>query len=164
MGQTAGPSRRGVGKGGTVTDRERIRLAGENVAAWTHGDWERLRAPLAPDFEYYEVGTGRRFPADGFVRNYQGLKEMAPDGRGEITNALACGDTVVLEVTWTGTQTGAMPMPGGVHPPTGRRFTMHVAQVVVFQGDAIREFRQYFDMLAFLQQIGALPGSGEAGQ
>ncbi len=148
-----------------MTEREMIRLAGENVAAWGTGDWQRLRAPLASDFVYYEVGTDHRFQgADEFVQNYQGLKEMAPDGRGEITNTLACGNTVVLEVTWTGTQTGPMKMPGGIHPPTGRTFTMHVAQVVVFHGDRIKQIRQYFDMLAFLQQIGALPGLVEAGR
>ena len=80
-----------------------------------------------------------------------------PDVKGTVTNAFASGNNAVLEVTWEGTQTGPMDGPGGTLPPSGKRQTTRAAWVFEFDGDKIKESRQYFDMLSFMQQIGAMP-------
>ena len=40
-----------------------------------------------------------------------------PDVKGSVTNAVASGNTVVLEVTWEGTHTGPLAGPKGAIPP-----------------------------------------------
>ena len=141
-----------------MAEQDVIRLARENVEAYNVGDWQRLKAPLAPDVVYHEVGSQRRLQgADQLVQAYQGWKRAAPDGRGTITNAFASGNLVLIEVTWTGTHTGLLVGPGGPIPPSGKAWNILGAQVVTIEGGKIKELRQYFDLLTILQQIGAAP-------
>ena len=80
---------------------------------------------------------------------YQGWKAAGPDGKGTITNAFAQGNTVLIEVTWTATNTGPM----GSNPPTGKKWNVRGAQVVILEGNKIQELRQYFDMNTIVQQL-----------
>ena len=87
-----------------MTEREAIRIASENVEAWSAGNWERLKAAVAPDVTYDEIGGQRKLQgAEAFVNAYQGWKAAGPDGKGTITNAFAQGNSVLIEVTWTAT-------------------------------------------------------------
>jgi steroid delta-isomerase-like uncharacterized protein len=133
-----------------------IRLARINVEAYNAGDWQRLREVLAPDVVYDEIGTQRRLVGvDKMIEAYQGWKQVAADGRGEITKAFASGNSVTLEVTWTGTQTGPLASPEGTVPPSGRKWIIPGAQMITFDGDKIKELRQFFDMMTLLRHIGA---------
>ena len=80
-----------------------------------------------------------------------------PDVKGTVTNAVATGNTVVLEVTWQGTHTGPLQSPTGTIPATGRQQTTRASWVQNFDGGKIKESRHYFDMLSFMQQLGLLP-------
>ena len=141
-----------------MTGEDLIRLARENVDAWSVGDWGRLKEPFSPDLVYHELGTQRTLRGiDQLVEVYKGWKKSIPDGAGRVVSALASGNTVVLEVIWSGTQTGAIPGPGGEIPASGKSFSMPAAQVITFKDDKIIEFHHYFDMLTMVQQIGAAP-------
>ena len=132
-----------------------IRIARVNVEAYNSSDWQQLSDVLAPDVIYDEVGTQRRLQGvDKMIEVYQGWKQVAPDGHGTITKAFASGNLVTLEVVWTGTQTGPLESPEGVLPPTGRQWVVPGAQVISFEGDKIKELRQYFDMMTLLKHIG----------
>jgi predicted ester cyclase len=74
-----------------------------------------------------------------------------------VTNALATGNTVILEVTWQETHTGTLVGPKGTVPATGKQQTTRASWVLNFDGDKIKESRHYFDMLAFMQQLCLLP-------
>jgi steroid delta-isomerase-like uncharacterized protein len=133
-----------------MNERDAIRIASENLEAYNTGNWERLRAAVAPDVIYDEIGGQRKLQgANAFVEAYQGWKAAGPDGKGVVTNAFAVGDTVLLEVTWTATNTG----PFGSTPPTGKKWNVRGAQVVVLDGNKIKELRQYFDMNTIMQQL-----------
>jgi steroid delta-isomerase-like uncharacterized protein len=143
-----------------MTEQDPIRVARENVEAYNAADWQRLEAALAPDVVYHEVGSQRRLQgADQTVQTYQGWKQAFPDdGRGTITNAFASGNLVLIELTWTGTQTGPFVGPGGeAFPASGKAFNALGAQVITVEGGKIQELHQYFDLLTILQQIGAAP-------
>jgi steroid delta-isomerase-like uncharacterized protein len=141
-----------------MNSEEMIRLASINVEAWGAGDWQRMREPYAPDVVCHEFGTQRSFRGiDQFVQSYQAWKDMAADGTGRVLNAFAIGNTVILEVLWTGTQTGPLVGPGGAIPPSGKAFSVPAAQIAVFKDDKIVEMRHYFDLMTLLQQIGAAP-------
>src|SRR3990172_1987646 len=43
-----------------MAEQDPIRVARENIEAFNAGDWQRVKATLAPDSVYDEVGTQRR--------------------------------------------------------------------------------------------------------
>ena len=143
-----------------MAEQDLNKIARENIDAFNAGDWERFKAPLAPDCVYNEMGTQRRIqgPAQ-IVQAMQGWKQAMPgtDAKGTVTNALASGNTAVLEITWEGTQTGPLVGPGGTIPPSGKRHVTPAAFLMTFEGDRIKEGRQYFDSMTLLQQLGAAP-------
>lgn len=140
------------------SEPDAVRIARENVEAYTTGDWSRLKAVVTQDVVYNELGSQRRLQgADQMVQTYQGWKKAFPDGKGTITRALASGDFVTIEVTWTGTHTGPLIAPNGTIPPTGKSMSLPGAQVITMQNGKIKELHQYFDLLTLLQQLGVAP-------
>ena len=78
------------------------------------------------------------------------------DCSGEVTNAHASGDTVILEITWTGTQSGPMQTPLGEHPSSGKFQKVHGAQILKIGDEKITNIRNHFDLLSMLMQFGAI--------
>ncbi len=141
-----------------MAEQDAIRVARENIEAFNAGDWQRLKATLAPDSVYDEVGTQRRIQgADEVVQALQGWKQAMPDAKGTVANAVASGNTATLEITWEGTQTGPLVGPGGTIPASGKRQVTRAAWIGTIQGDKIKETHHYFDMMSLLQQLGAAP-------
>ena len=131
------------------------------IAAFNASDWPQFRAPLAPDVVYEETGTQRRTQsADEYLQLVQGWKQAFPDVQGTIRNVVSSGNTVVQEITWVGTQTGSLPVPGGTLPASGKQITVQASLWVTFQGNTIQEIHHYLDVLSMMQQLGALPAAG----
>ena len=128
------------------------------VDAFNNSDWERYLAAVTADSVYNEVGTQRQIEGrDAILSALKGWKQAMPDVKGTVTGAFGSGNEVVLEVTWQGTHTGPLEGPGGTIPASGKRQTTPAAWIFDFDGGQVKESRQYFDMVAFLQQIGAMP-------
>ncbi len=141
-----------------MTEQDLIQAACGVVDKFNASDWEGYEAALASDSLYDEVGTSRRIHGvDKIIPCLQEWQEAMPDVTGEVTSATATGDTVVLEVTWTGTHTGPLQSPGGVIPATGKQQTTRASWLMKFDGGKLEESRHYFDMLSFMQQLGVLP-------
>ncbi len=141
-----------------MTEQDLIKTARSVVDAFNDNDWDRFGSLMTPNALYNEVGTQRRL--QGVAEISQGLqswKEAMPDVKGTVTNAFANTDRAVLEVTWEGTHTGPLAGPGGTIPASGKPQVTTSAWVFEFEGDKIKESRNYFDMLSLLQQIGAVP-------
>ena len=140
-----------------MNDSDRINQAKQIVTAYSAADWKALKGILATDTLYDEVGTQRKIKGpDQIVQTLQTWKQAMSDSKGTVTNAFASGNTVTLEITWQGTHNGPFPGPAGTISASGKRQTTPAAMIVKFQGDRIQEIRHYFDMLSFLQQIGAM--------
>jgi steroid delta-isomerase-like uncharacterized protein len=140
-----------------VAEQDVIKLAKEAVEAFNKEDWGRAMALLGTGL-YNEVGTGRQLRGEAeILPALQGWRKAMPDVKGTVTGAFGSGNKAVLEVTWQGTQTGPMEGPGGTLPPSGKRQTTPAAWVFEFEGDKVKESRQYFDMMSLMQQIGAMP-------
>jgi len=141
-----------------MAEQDLIKVARGIVEAFNRSDWEACKAALTVDSVYDEVGTSRRLQGVGqIIQVLQGWKGAMPDVKGTVTNALATGNTAVLEVTWQGTHTGPLPSPRGTLPATGKQQTTRSGWVLNVDGGKIKESRHYFDMLSFMQQLGALP-------
>ena len=138
-------------------EQDLAKVAKEAVEAFNRADWDRTSALLGGS-TYDEVGTGRQLRGEAEIRPaLKGWRSAMPDVKGTVTNAIASGNKAVIEVTWEGTQTGPMEGPGATVPASGKRQTTRAAWVFDFDGDKIKESRQYFDMMSFMQQIGAMP-------
>jgi len=141
-----------------LTAEAMIKIAREQVDAFNTGDWELLRAGLASDSRYDELGTQRRIEGpEKIVELFKAWKAAFPDGAGTVTSAFASGDTAALEVTWKGTHTGPLTTAEGTIPASGKRQETPAAIFFTFEGDKIKESRHYFDSLTLLKQIGAQP-------
>ena len=135
-----------------------LKIAHEQVDAFNSGDWERMRAGLASDSRYDELGTERKVDGqENIVELFKGWKQAFPDAAGTVTSAFASGDTATLEVTWKGTHTGPLTTVEGTIPASGKRQEVTAAIFYTFEGDTIKESRHYFDSLTLLKQIGAQP-------
>jgi predicted ester cyclase len=78
-----------------------------------------------------------------------------PDHDAVIHHQIAEGDTVVTRKTFTGTHDGEFL---GV-PPTGRKVTIEVIDIVRVQDGKIVEHWNVVGLLEALQQMGAAPGA-----
>jgi steroid delta-isomerase-like uncharacterized protein len=146
-----------------MADQDLIAVARQEVDAFNAGDWERFAETAATDAVYDEVATGRRFEGvEDIVEVNRSWKAAFPDARGTITAVSASGETVTVEVTWEGTQSGPMEGPQGEMPPSNRRAVVRAVQILEFSDGRIKENRHYFDMLGMLQQLGALEQVGAA--
>ncbi len=141
-----------------MSGQDLVGIASGFVDAFGAADWDRAAVPLAPDSVYNEIGTQRTLNGrDEILQAFQGWKKAMPDVKGTITNSFSAGNTVTLEITWNGTQTGPMETPDGTIPPSGKSQTTPSAWVLEFEGEKIKESRHYFDMVTLLTQIGAMP-------
>jgi len=95
---------------------------------------------------------------DAYVQLSQGWKQTFPDARGTVRNVVASGDTVVQEVVWEGTQTGALEGLGGSLPSSGKRVNVEASLWITFRGDQVREIHHHLDVLSLLGQLDVLPG------
>lgn len=139
--------------------KELIDAAWAPNEAFNLGDWTAFEAALAPDAVYEEVTTGRTtHGAAANVELAKGWKSAFPDVTGSMDAAYASGNTVIFEVTWSGTQNGPLPMPNGsALPPSGKPVSVKAVMVVeVKDGKPVRQ-RHYLDMLGMLTQLGVIP-------
>ena len=133
-----------------------MKVARENIEAFNSGDWTRYEKTLAPDSLYEEYGTQRKIQGPAkIVQANRDWKMAFPDAKGTIANSYGSGTTVVLELTWEGTQSGPLQGPGGSIPPTGKRAKLPAIMVLAFDGGKIKRSHHYFDFMTLLQQIGA---------
>jgi steroid delta-isomerase-like uncharacterized protein len=133
-------------------------VARESIECFNAGDFDRLRSLLADDSYEEELATQRRLEgADAQVEVAQGWKQAFPDGRGTVHGTYEAGNTVTIELTWEGTQSGPMRTPDGQElPPSNRRGAVKACQVIEVEDGRIQSTRHYFDLMTLLQQIGAM--------
>jgi steroid delta-isomerase-like uncharacterized protein len=141
-----------------VQTDEMVKIAREQVDAFSRGDWELLRGTLASDSRYNELGTQRKIEGpEKIVELFKAWKQAFPDGAGTVTSVVSSANTVALEVTWKGTHTGPLTTAEGTIPASGKRQETPAAIFFTFEGDKIKESRHYCDSLTLLKQIGAQP-------
>jgi len=138
-----------------LTADELVKIAREQIDAFNNGDWEQMRALLASDSYYDELGTERKIEGpDKIVELFKGWKTAFPDAVGTVTSAVASGNEVALEVTWKGTHTGPLATPSGEVMGSGRRFRIEGAGVLELRDGRIAVERVYLDPGRFLGQLG----------
>lgn len=102
----------------------------------------------------------------GEMRGRDAVRQLAEtywgafsDLKWTVVHQCASEDTVVTEEVAEGTNDGALVTPQGEIPATGRRVANRVCEVSRVRGDEIVSLHLYWDNLAFMQALGALPGA-----
>jgi len=108
---------------------------------------------LAPDFvEHEELPPGIP-PGREAVKQLSTIFRSAfPDFKATIDDMIAEGDKVVARQTWSGTQKGEFM---GV-PPTGKRVSFGVIDIVRIAGGKVVEHWGQMDGMGMMKQLGAI--------
>jgi steroid delta-isomerase-like uncharacterized protein len=131
-------------------------IAKASITAYNRKDWDAVRAAIAPNCVYDEVATRRRGQgADEITSLWKAWAQALPDSAATFENTLVSDNTVVCELTWRGTHSGPLSMPGGQLAPTGRKIEVRACQIIEVSGARVQTIRHYFDMATLLQQLGA---------
>ncbi len=86
-----------------------------------------------------------------------------PDYALTIQSLVAEGDKIALEFNSAGTHTGPLRLPGREVPATGKRFS-HAGVVIATRdkNGKLTSYREYFDRLEFMIQLGLIPTPARA--
>jgi ketosteroid isomerase-like protein len=127
--------------------------------AFNRGDLDAAREYFSDDVENWDPsGTLRGWES---FRQYIGVfKEASPDSKLNVKTWIDGGDVVAMEGTFTGTFTNPLPTPGGELKPTGEPFEVLFVEVNEARGGRITSHRVYYDQMAFLAALGAMPPQG----
>jgi steroid delta-isomerase-like uncharacterized protein len=135
-----------------------LQAAKAPVLAYNDKNWQMLRSVVPANFVYEEVATQRRLEGvDEVSACWQAWAKAFPDSKATFDEEFVSGGTVVLEVTWYGTHTGLLDLPGGPVAPTNRPIRLQGCQVIALRDGRPQSIRQYFDIATLLQQLGMLP-------
>jgi steroid delta-isomerase-like uncharacterized protein len=138
-----------------LSPQQLIDAAKAPTLAYNQKDWKAVRASITQDFIYDEIGTRRKVQgAEQTITLWQGWAEAIPDSKATIDNAVASGNTVLLEVTWRGTHSGPLQTPKGSFAATGKKIEVRACAVVELMEGKAKLERHYFDMTTLLQQLG----------
>jgi hypothetical protein len=98
-----------------LTTDEIVKLARKQVDCFNTSNWDEMRATLASDSRYDELGTGRKVGSREDPRAFQGLEDGVPGCRRHGDKRVRNRERAALEVTWKGTQTGPLVTPESCH-------------------------------------------------
>jgi steroid delta-isomerase-like uncharacterized protein len=146
-----------------MAEKENLRIAEEMTAAVNAHDIDRCLQL----FDESYVGESELTPAGagqgraGVRQRLETLIGAFPDVQVEDEQTLASGDFVVVRARVTGTHKGNF---AGI-PPTNKRVSWGVCNVVEFRNGKVIRVRQYADNASLFQQLGvlALPRPAAAG-
>jgi len=138
-----------------LSPQQLIDAAKAPMLAYNQKDWNAARASITPDFIYDEIGTRRKVQgAEQAITLWQGWAEAIPDSKATFDNAVASGNTVLLELTWRGTHSGPLQTPKGSIAATGKKIEIRACAVIELDNGKAKVQRHYFDMTTLLQQLG----------
>ena len=125
-------------------------------AAWNANDGDALTACFTDDCVYTDAALGKVCKGHGQLRDFLAETFQAfPDFRIESTTVVTGTDgDYALEWTMSGTQKGNMPNL----PATGKSFSIRGATIIELEHGKIRRCSDYWDLAAFIKQLGHNPG------
>jgi steroid delta-isomerase-like uncharacterized protein len=137
---------------------ETVRNAHASLAA---GDIEAFKATIGPNYVRHCQAMPPALQELHGTEEFFGFLEewlrAAPDYTDTISNMIADGDKVAYISTMTGTHTG----PLGEIPATGKTFTLVNIIMQRLENGKVVETWVSWDNVAFLSQLGLMPGPPE---
>ena len=126
------------------------------IRGFNERDWEAERGVRTDDYVAHMSGAPGPLDNEGWAGFMAMFTSAFTDARITIDDAIEDGDFVASRWTITGTHDG--PFQG--IPPTGKSITMPGVDMSRVVDGKIAEHWAQFDLIAVLQQIGAMPAPG----
>jgi steroid delta-isomerase-like uncharacterized protein len=132
-------------------------IRGYVEAVWNQQQVDRADEFMAPDFLDHASLPGQAPGLEGWKKKWAMYLAGIPDLRVTIEELVAEGDKVGVRRTYEGTHQGELL---GV-PPTGNHVQVGGISIFRLAGGKIAESWEQVDLLALMQQLGALPTPGQ---
>jgi len=140
-----------------MADKSILEVAKSQIIAYNDKNWGAAKEALAVDMVYDEAATQRRIKGvEEVLSAWKGWAKAFPDSKASFDKETVSGNTVVIELTWRGTQTGPLQLPGKDLAATGKKIEMRACQVIEVSGAKVQAVRQYFDLATMLRQLGVM--------
>lgn len=127
----------------------------EYVKAWNNHDGRAVAACMTPDAVYADPPIGARNQGRDAIAAWVDsiVPTLSSDYIMETTSFIQSGDRYAAESVVRGTHDGSSPEL----PATGRPFEIHFVSIGELEDGRIRRITEYWNMVEFLVQIGAMP-------
>jgi predicted ester cyclase len=128
----------------------------DNVAVWDE----------ICDRDMVVIGAGIPEPVRGLdaVKQFTTAVHSAFSNFGlSVEDLVADGDKVAARWTMRGTHTAPLALPGMSLPPTGKQIAVSGISICRVAGGKLIEEQVQGDWMGMMQQLGAIPASGQAG-
>ena len=140
-----------------MSDQKLIEISHEAIRSFSDADWSAARKIHAENIVYVEKPTGKTTTGyEAFESMCHEWKALMSNCSGTIGDTYVSGDWVVVEVVWSGTQSGPLKTPMGEIPASGKSMSNPGVQLQRIENGQVAEIRNYFDMLVILSEFGAL--------
>lgn len=142
--------------------REVNSMVSRNVETVTQGyedlgkrNLDAILPTYADSFVVVDHATGLSMKSLSEVKQWMlGFVNASTDARITLENVIDCGDTVIAQLLFSGTNDG----PFGPLPATGKHFSMEGCEIFRFDAEGkIVEEDTYYDQLGPMMQLGHLP-------
>jgi steroid delta-isomerase-like uncharacterized protein len=132
-------------------------LINDYVAAANSHDADATAAFMADDVDFEDVAMGEVLIGRDAVCAFFDAAASTLSSDSHIDVAACAGGNGSLSLEWvlSGTHDGSSPML----PATGRPFTIRGVTVATVVDDKFTRYRDYYDLAAFLGQVGVLPSA-----
>jgi steroid delta-isomerase-like uncharacterized protein len=125
------------------------------------GNVAALDELCAPNWVYHDPSFPDVRTLADYKRFLTETRSAFPDFHVTIEDVIAEGDKVVMRSIWRGTNSGDIVTPMHI-PATGKQVTVTGITVVRFAGGKGVEVWNQQDSLGVFQQLGLIPGPGQA--
>jgi predicted ester cyclase len=145
---------------GAVGNKQIVRRAMEEM--FNQGNPNAVDTYVTANFVDHQASPGAPPTREGLKQLLTNLRTAFPDLHVTIDDIIAEGDKVVVRATMHGTQKGELRLgPGPALPPTGKRFTMQMIDIIRLRAGKAVEHWGNEDDLGMMQQLGVIPPPGE---
>ena len=138
-----------------MSNQEIINVTKEQLNAFNDKDWDRWSNASAENCTYDEVATHNKYEGrDNVLGAMQGWASAFPDVKGTFDSISVDGNQTTFQITWTGNHTGPLNTPDGEIPATGKEIRIKSCMITQVENGKVSSFKNYFDMLTMLTQLG----------
>jgi steroid delta-isomerase-like uncharacterized protein len=125
---------------------------------WNRRDWERARSLMHPQYSYTGADGQEQRGQEAGLAVGQMFATAFPDGHIDIKTLRSDGDFVTVEFTGSGTHKGELM---GV-PPTNKKVSLPMCEVVELRDGKIYRVREYYDTMHLMTQLGVMKAPAPA--
>lgn len=123
-----------------------------SYSAYDRGDIDECVSYFSSDCKV-EFGPVHLTGTDQLKQVFAMYHSAFPDGRHEFTNMVERGDSLAVEMVFTGTHKGPLYGPAGEIQPTGRKVTLKIADFFRLTDGKIVSYHGYSDQAAMAAQV-----------